>query len=169
MQVHNLGLEKFSMENAHRIGNSIGRYIETDKDVENKSNSYLNLKVVVDTEKTLMARFWWQISQGDETWTNIKYERLSDFCYGCGRLGRTTQVCKEEVKISEIKEGHTMYGPWIIRMRPKNKAFAWVVGGRDKGMPKSARSSRRSLYDKMNEVREKESVKSNENLNKWNN
>lgn len=57
VQIHDLGLEKFNMENAQRIGNSIGRYIETHKEVENKSNSYLHLKVVVDTEKPLMVGF----------------------------------------------------------------------------------------------------------------
>lgn len=67
---------------------------------------------MVDTEKPLMAEFWWHNSQGNETWANIKHERLSDFCYGCERLGHTTQSCMEEVKISKIKEGHPE--PWLI-------------------------------------------------------
>lgn len=100
MQIHDLGLEKFSKENAQQIGNSTGKYIETYREVESLNNIYLRLKVVMDTEKPLMVGFWWQNSQGKETWANIKYERLSDLCYGCGRLGHTSQSCKEDDKIA---------------------------------------------------------------------
>lgn len=52
VQIQYLSLEKFSTENTQRIGNRIGEYIETDREVENLSKSYLCLKVVVDTETT---------------------------------------------------------------------------------------------------------------------
>lgn len=58
VQINDLRLEKFSTENAQMIGNSIGEYIETYKEVEDISNSYLRLKVVVDTEKSLTTGFW---------------------------------------------------------------------------------------------------------------
>lgn len=57
VQIHDVGLEKF-IESAQRIENSIGEYVETYKDAEDISNSHLRLKVVVDTEKPLMAGFW---------------------------------------------------------------------------------------------------------------
>lgn len=148
------------------IGNGIGRYIKIDKAVENLSNNYLYLKVVVDTEKPLMVGFWWQNSQGDETWTNIKYERLSDFCYRYERLGHTTQSCKEDVKISEIKEGHPMYGPWLIGTRPNKILFSRMSEGIEKRMPRPDRNPRRTWYDIMNAVKEKESDELNQNMNK---
>lgn len=67
VKIHDLGLEKFSMENAQRIGNSIGEFVETQKDVDDISSSYLRLKVVVNTDKPLMPHFWWKNSQGFET------------------------------------------------------------------------------------------------------
>lgn len=63
MQVQDLGLEKYSVENAQKIGNSIGEYIETCSGIENLSNSYLRLKVVVDVDKPLKTGFWWMNSQ----------------------------------------------------------------------------------------------------------
>lgn len=59
VQIHNMRLDRFSTENAHMIGNGIEIYIKIDKVVENLSNNYLYLKVVVDTEKPLMVGFWW--------------------------------------------------------------------------------------------------------------
>lgn len=44
MQIHDLGLEKFSTENAQRIRNIIGEYVEIEKGVED-SSSYIRLKV----------------------------------------------------------------------------------------------------------------------------
>lgn len=42
VQIHEVGPEKFNTENAQKIGNSIGKYIETDREVENLSKSYLS-------------------------------------------------------------------------------------------------------------------------------
>lgn len=100
MQIHDLDLEKFSTKNARRFGNSISEYIETNREVENLSKSYLRLKVVVNVEEPLMDDFWWKNLQGIEIWANIKYERLYDICYGCRKLSHTTQSRKDEVQMS---------------------------------------------------------------------
>lgn len=51
VQIHDLGLDKFSIESARRIGDNIGEYVETNEEVENLSKSYLRLKVIEDSEK----------------------------------------------------------------------------------------------------------------------
>lgn len=56
---------------------------------------------------------------GREKWATIKYERLSDFYYGCGRLGHTSQHCGEEVVISELNPGFPCYDPWLSSVDPK--------------------------------------------------
>lgn len=65
-----------------------------------------------ERKKKLMPGFWWTNSHGEAQWATIKYERQSDFCYGYGRLGHTTQVFREEVTMFEDKPGHPMYGSW---------------------------------------------------------
>lgn len=164
MQIHDLGLENFSTENAQRIGNSIGEHIETYKEVEILSNIYLWLKVEVDTEKSPMDGFLWKNSQANETW-DIKYERLWDFCYGCGRLGHTTQSSKKDVTMYEIKEGRPMYGPWLIGRRPKNKMFSQMREGREKGMPKPDRNPRWTWFNIMNVVSEQKDGKQHDDPN----
>lgn len=96
------------------------------------SNNYIQLKVRVHSKQPLIAKFWWKNSQGKEIWANIKYERLSYFCYGYEKLGHTTSVCKEEVMMSETMEDHSMYDPWLVGTRPWKKTFAQTRGGRDK-------------------------------------
>lgn len=43
--------------NAQRIRNNIGEYVEIDREADNLNKSYLRLKVVLDTKKSLMADF----------------------------------------------------------------------------------------------------------------
>lgn len=149
VQIHDLGLEKFNMENAKRIGNIIGEYVETDKDVENTCRSFLRLKVVVDAKKPLLAGFWWSNSHGNEIRANIKYERLSDFCYGCGKLGHTTQACKEDVRMSESKMGHTMFGPWQMGVRPKRNQMKGTSGESYKSLNHREQGPRLTWFDIM--------------------
>lgn len=119
--MHDLGLEKFSIKNARLIGGKIGNYLETEEEVESVQKFYIRIKVEVNVDEALMDGFRWTNLEGKEQWTSIKYERLSDFCYGRGRLGHTTQVCREDMVMSEANPGHPMYGPWMmsIRLKPK--------------------------------------------------
>lgn len=87
--------------------------METEDDVENVHMNYIRMKVEVNNDNPLMPGFWWRNSKGKEQWANIKYERLSDYCYGCGKLEHTTQECREDVIRSEDKLGLPMYEPGI--------------------------------------------------------
>lgn len=56
------------------------------------------MKVEVNIETSLMVGFGWTNSQGVEQWALIKYERLSDFRYRCGKLGHATEACLKKSK-----------------------------------------------------------------------
>lgn len=76
------------------------------------------MKIEIDTSLPLKAGFRWVNEQGQDKWDNIKYERLSDYCYDCGRLGHTYQTCVEDVVMSDIKHGFPLYGSWLLGVRP---------------------------------------------------
>lgn len=137
VQVHDLGYEKFSPENARRVGDKIGKCIDVESNETLTGRSFLRIKVEVEVQKPLMAGFWWKNSQGAEKWATIKYERLSDFCYGCGTLGHTTQTCKEEVARAEQNTIAPAYGPWLIGTTPKaytqTEKQAWGRGAHNPG------------------------------------
>lgn len=84
----------FNAANAEKIGSKIGRFIESDEHIKKATNHYLRIKVEVDVSKSLLAGFGWTNLEGKENWAPIKYERLSDFCYGCGKMGHTRQESK---------------------------------------------------------------------------
>lgn len=87
-----------------------------------------------------MDGFLWSVSKGQEKWASIKYERLSNFCYGCGRLGHTSSNCAEEVVMSEIKSRFPLYNPWLSgsRLRTNNKWFHIGEGNRQHNIQRQA-------------------------------
>lgn len=151
IQIYVLSLHMYNTENAHRIGNKVGRCISVESENTMNQRSFLRLKIEIDAEKTLMARFWWSNSMRLEKWAMIKYERLSDFRYGYKMLGHTSQQCEEEVALSEMKPGFPRYGPWLFRTRPwtNNKWFQVLGGNKQTNIARD--TNRRSWMDVMNE------------------
>lgn len=78
------------------------------------------MKIEIDVDLLLMDGFWWTNPEGQGRWATIKYERLSDVCYGCGRMGHTSQHCVADIAMSDIRPGFPRYGPWIVGTRPRS-------------------------------------------------
>lgn len=95
IQVHGLSLSVSNAENAKQIGDSVGRCVLVELDKLAKQRPYLRMKVEISVNQPLQTGFEWTNDKGQSRWETIKYERLSDFCYGCGRLGHTSQHCHD--------------------------------------------------------------------------
>ncbi|KAH7840909.1 hypothetical protein Vadar_023167 [Vaccinium darrowii] len=69
---------------------------------------------MVDTSKPLLRSFIHKHSTSEvrspseNLWIKLKYKRLSDFCYQCGRLGHDKSSCKFPPACVEDDSG---YGP----------------------------------------------------------
>ncbi|KAI8009834.1 hypothetical protein LOK49_LG06G00399 [Camellia lanceoleosa] len=115
VQVHGLPLDKMTRVHGEVIGSRIGRLVE----IEALSNgllihrSFLRLRVEVDVSKPLLQGFILSrrdssglVSDGLKVY--YKYERLSEFCYDCGRIGHDKLACKF---VSREEGLHSGYGP----------------------------------------------------------
>lgn len=74
----------------------------------------MRIKLELDISSPLTDGFWWTSKSGEEKWATIKYERMSDVCYSCGRLGHTSISCSEGIVMSENKPEFPKYGPWMM-------------------------------------------------------
>ncbi|KAI5334289.1 hypothetical protein L3X38_024422 [Prunus dulcis] len=106
VQVRGIPLNLCTEENAVKIGRKIGDLVEYEN--PNQARGFLRLRVEIDTAQPLPAGFWLPRSDGSETWAELQYERLSDFCYNCGRLGHCNTECPQE----RAEEGAAGYGTW---------------------------------------------------------
>ena len=90
-----------TLQNARKIGQVLGELIKAEDLVRKKGvgRSFLRVRVAVDVEKPLVAGFW--VSRGDRgrVWAKIKYKRIADFCFRCGRLGHVLKNCEEGMNV----------------------------------------------------------------------
>nr|XP_004293591.2 PREDICTED: uncharacterized protein LOC101309803 isoform X2 [Fragaria vesca subsp. vesca] len=90
IQIHFLPLGMLSEGSARNIGRKVGRVIEIEDPIR-IPRSFLRLKVVVDGKKPLYPGFWHGPARKK---IRVKYEKLCDFCYSCGRIGHPMRLCK---------------------------------------------------------------------------
>lgn len=59
---------------------------------------YVRIKVEIDTTKPRLEGVWYTRRNSSIGRVEVKYERLSNFCLGCGKIGHIERV------ISELEE-----------------------------------------------------------------
>lgn len=94
IQIHNLPPTLLNLGNARKIGNQIG--FVPDETVSRQSvvaSKFSRFRVEITVENPLPLGFFQKKENGEESWIQFKYERLSDFCYGCGRLNHVYVRC----------------------------------------------------------------------------
>lgn len=148
VQVQGLSLDMLNAQNAECIGSNIGRCISVETEQTMKQNTFFRLQLEIDTSISLMEGFWWVNSRGQDKWASIRYERLSDLCFGCGRIGHTSHHCVEKVIMDEAKQGSPLYGPWIIGVRPRMNTRSFHIGGGSRP-PVAREDDRQSWMDVM--------------------
>ncbi|KAL5752993.1 hypothetical protein ACOSQ2_023500 [Xanthoceras sorbifolium] len=76
---------------------------------------FLTIKVRIDITKPLKRGIRMRLENFDTMITAlIKYERLPDFCYGCGFIGHSVREChNSEVRKSIMEGAEPKFGVWL--------------------------------------------------------
>ncbi|KAL2932603.1 Intracisternal A-particle Gag-related polyprotein [Bienertia sinuspersici] len=92
----------------------MGGFLEMDKPDSLGLDNFLRIKVMMDIGKPLRRGMKVATNTNTSKWVDIKYERLGDFCYYCGRVGHVDRdydvVVNEEM---ENKEVVYRCSPWM--------------------------------------------------------
>ncbi|OMO77422.1 hypothetical protein COLO4_25190 [Corchorus olitorius] len=139
VQIHNLPRDLLTMANARRIGGILGEILEIEeiKGRFGLNRSFLRLRMMIKYESPLIPGFW--ILRGDDRkiWAEVKYEKLSDFCFNCGRLGHSNKFCKSEEKSSLSFGAHMRAAPAKSLLSPgRQRSNSWggaMEEGRSEG------------------------------------
>ncbi|MBA0842187.1 hypothetical protein Goarm_002031, partial [Gossypium armourianum] len=105
VQIYNIPTGLFSDSLAVQLGNFLGNFMEHDISLLGKGNrNFMRIRVQIDIRRPLKRRK--NISFGGNcSYVNFKYERLSLFCFYCGRLGHNDSFCEERMNLGvEIAE-----------------------------------------------------------------
>ncbi|KAI7993273.1 Uncharacterized protein LOK49_LG11G00768 [Camellia lanceoleosa] len=117
VQIHGLPLENMTKANGEIIGNKLGRLLCVEAHYEGLLlyPNFLRIRVEINVTKPLPRGFTLNMGgsppvTGSNSWISFKYEKLSDFCFDCGRIGHERNVCKF---VSRDEGRASGYGPGL--------------------------------------------------------
>ncbi|KAL7191478.1 hypothetical protein ACSBR2_023538 [Camellia fascicularis] len=116
VQVHGLPIEKLTCGHSETIGRHIGWLVSVEAHTEGLllQRNLLRIRVEVDVTKPLLQGFIFhrkeegEVPGGAGIKVFYKYEKLSEFCYDCGRIGHDRNSCKFVNREDGLNSG---YGP----------------------------------------------------------
>jgi hypothetical protein len=128
-----------TLKNAIRIGKSLGTLLE----VDNRDNlglicrQYLRLRVELNTNRSLGARFLSFQAGQRTTLGKFQYERLADYCTLCGLIGHKKFSCPAPPMHPPANYGMslTAASPSYPRVHPENHPAAVGAIGMSSSLP----------------------------------
>ncbi|KAF4386295.1 hypothetical protein G4B88_003512 [Cannabis sativa] len=129
IQIHNLPHEYFSKANGCLLGGLVGKVVQVELD-EGKPAAWCNfLKVLVDidVEKPLFSGYFFDVASKVKKWIQVKYEKISIFCYFCGSLGHQRRGCKLTSLVTVSNSDgipFPMFGPWLSTLSSYQCVFS---------------------------------------------
>ncbi|XP_016649997.1 PREDICTED: uncharacterized protein LOC107881210 [Prunus mume] len=107
VQAHGIPLNLMNKECGGKIGGKLGKVLKLED--KGGSRGYLRFQVDLDSRNRLVNGFWLPRRDGSISWVELRYEKLGDFCFCCGRLGHKNSICPANNQ-SEERSG---YGSWL--------------------------------------------------------
>ncbi|KAK2641854.1 hypothetical protein Ddye_023617 [Dipteronia dyeriana] len=100
---------------ARWLAEQIGVTVKIPSESKECWGKYMRVKVCLDISKPLKRWLRLKLGKTDEvTMVGLRYERLPDFCYACGRIGHGMKEClDEDAKSVAIEGSSTKFGPWL--------------------------------------------------------
>ena len=132
VQIHNVPKKSLNHETGEAIGKMIGLVIQVaDTEDDGMSGEFLRVRVAVDITKPLPRCCKLRAAGKHFGWVGIRYERLPNFCYWCGRVSHSERDCEIWLRgKGSLKREEQQYGEWMRaeQVRQTRKSVAVILG-----------------------------------------
>ncbi|TXG64850.1 hypothetical protein EZV62_011844 [Acer yangbiense] len=126
VQIHNLPLLCMNEEIGITLGSLIGEVRDYDSGItSDASGRYIRVRVTIPVDKPLQRSLRVDLL-GDEKISTmlLRYERLLDYCFKCGRLGHLLDECVEKVNVRDLSsDASRKLGVWLRAVSPPKRPF----------------------------------------------
>ncbi|KAL5827595.1 hypothetical protein ACOSQ3_019436 [Xanthoceras sorbifolium] len=125
IHIYNIPLACMNCKVARLIAEEVGTIVDFPIDSKDLWGKFLRIKVSIDITKPLKRGIRMRLENFDTMITAlIKYERLPDFCYGCGFIGHSFRECHiSEVRKSIMEGAEPKFGVWLRASPPDHSKF----------------------------------------------
>uniref|UniRef100_A0A2N9J298 CCHC-type domain-containing protein n=1 Tax=Fagus sylvatica TaxID=28930 RepID=A0A2N9J298_FAGSY len=98
VQIHGLPLNRQNPQNLQKLRRILGFVLEEDLigNGEGEDKRYVRVRVSLGVDNPLIIGFLLDKESLPTLWIPFKYEKLGNFCYGCGRLGHDIKDCLDD-------------------------------------------------------------------------
>ena len=132
MQLHNIPLKNLTHETGEAIGSSIGKVVQVaDLEDDDVGGEFLRARVTMDISKPLPRVSKLRSGGKQIGLVGLKYERLPNFCYWCGRVTHGEQDCEVWLRgQGKLNRDDQQYGEWLRAepIRQSRKTVAVILG-----------------------------------------
>ncbi|KAL0444608.1 UNVERIFIED_CONTAM: hypothetical protein Slati_2183500 [Sesamum latifolium] len=121
VHIYDLPLSKMNFGVASLISNALGKFQDMEMEESGMSwGSSLRMRVAINVTQPLTRILRVCTTKGEDLLVSFTYERLQNFCYLCGCLGRILTYCEVRFELGFQDPGEVMpYGAWL-RAPPDN-------------------------------------------------
>ncbi|KAI9117944.1 hypothetical protein K1719_011086 [Acacia pycnantha] len=94
---------------------------------EKLTRTFIRARVIIKIFEPLTTGFWVPRPHRDSIWVPVRYERLQNYCYDCGRLGHDSRNRKFQSDLAENEDADHRFGNGLGTAHVKNIEDALVV------------------------------------------
>nr|POE98201.1 uncharacterized protein CFP56_72581 [Quercus suber] len=138
VQLHNIPLKNLSHESSEAIARAIGTVIQVaDPEDDDAGGEFLRARIVMDITKPLPRVSKLKSGGKQIGLVGLKYERLLNFYYWCGRVTHGERECEVWLRgRGKLSRDDQQYGEWL-RAEPvrQSKKTVAVISGRKSNQP----------------------------------
>ncbi|PRQ22392.1 putative transcription factor interactor and regulator CCHC(Zn) family [Rosa chinensis] len=96
IQAHGLPRGQMTHANAHLLGAVAGTVLSVENsNTVNGWRGFVRVRVNINTQHPLVPGVWIRCGSNPPLWVEFRYERISLFCYNCGRLSHSERFCNQ--------------------------------------------------------------------------
>ncbi|TXG61030.1 hypothetical protein EZV62_012393 [Acer yangbiense] len=159
IQIHDIPILCMNRRTAKWLAEQLGEVVEIPSESRECWGKFMRVKVSIDISKPLKRWLRFKLGTIDEIiMVGLKYERLPNFCFACGRIGNGIKECMDEAARKATLDGSpTRYGSWLkapILEKGKSR-FSSQVFGSSSDRSRSLEGSRDTTGDGSGSMRPK--------------